>query len=344
MLRQAKYWGAAVIFVTVFTHVRAEGDFSSRAADFLTEDVCIDASGNVQHGVSPLDYATCKMRRQLKVGEAPTYYREDWPNNRDAAKSARGTQRSNSFPIAIGGRIMYASDFDFGDSTYKFGQFKRGDGGQLVALDGDRASVILTEDHGGLKFFFGPNCGRSVTVGSLMNSWILFDNSVFVEQKGATVAHVRQTLNADACPTKLDESITRWKLAQIRFRSDIEHHLTEPLSTIVTDHFSQKNEQTAGAMERMYFTRELGWTRWEAWKNLAARGADTEKLRAKSTALAASGRCDLRDGPPSNNGDWVMVDCREWTNIGPAAPDAAKPAGFWIDNLLARPTMERLVR
>lgn len=171
---------------------------------------------------------------------------------------------------------------------------------------------------------------------------MLFDSSVFTTGSSSKISNLRQTLNTDSCPVQLDQSMTKWKLVPMRFRKDIDHHLTNPIPTIITDHFSQKNDQLAGAMERMYFTKELGWTRWEAWKNLSAKGANSAQIMKRANALKESRRCDIRDGQPNNNKNWVMVDCREWTNIQPVDADVSKPSQFWIEKLLSHPQMQKI--
>ncbi|WP_053572642.1 hypothetical protein [Caballeronia cordobensis] len=311
----------------------ADRTFAAAASDYLVQDVCLDAAGKVLKDVSPISGGErCARHRDLQTGEPLSYLRADWPNDASRATQPSGLQRSNSFPVRFGDRTMIASDFDFGTPPRKFGQFGPGDGGQLVALTQERASVVLTEDGKGLKYFYGPSCAPSPELRSLDDSWLLFDQSVFEKGSGSAVAHLRQSLDGASCPAHLDAAYTRWAIKAIPFRRDLDHNLTEALRTIVTDHFSGPKDD-AGSVERMYFTRELGWTRWERWQNVSRANDKTPVYRDRAQRVAQSGRCDVRDGPPSGHGEWIMVDCREWTNVQPAAADAGAPEDFWIGRL-----------
>jgi hypothetical protein len=315
--------------------VHAEENFRAAASDFLIQDLCVDSNGNPLAGVSPLAAdGQCVRHRNVKVGETLPYVRHDWSNDASRSSEPAGLERTDSFPVSAGNRTLIVSEFDFGTAPRAFGRFDKGEGGQLAVVTNDQASVILTQDSKGLKFFFGPRCKTPVTLRSLDESWTLFDKTAFTARHGATVSHLKQSLEPESCPSHLDASATEWSMREMRFRRDLAHNLTEPLLTIVTDHFSGAKPEAAGSMERMYFTRELGWTRWERWQNLAVgRGHQSDNLD-RADKLAKSGRCDVRDGPPSGSGSWVMVDCREWTNIQPAGANAGALTDFWIGDLL----------
>ncbi|CAN7479851.1 hypothetical protein LJR034_003154 [Caballeronia sp. LjRoot34] len=323
----------ASLSTTLAAH--AEQDFRAAASDFLIQDVCVDANGNIIAGTSPLAAdGQCVSHRDLKAGETLPYVRHDWANDASRNSEPAGLERTDSFPVAAGNRVLIASEFDFGTPPRAFGRFDEGEGGQLAAVTEDQASVILTQDSKGLKFFFGPHCKEPATLRSLDDSWLLFDRSVFAARHGSAVSHLRQSLDPKSCPSRLDASATEWSMREMRFRRDLAHNLTAPLLTIVTDHFSGAKPEAAGSMERMYFTRELGWTRWERWQNLAVGSAHQSENRGRADRLAKSGRCDIRNGPPYASGSWVMVDCREWTNVQPAGANASKLTDFWISDLL----------
>ena len=106
------------------------------------------------------------------------------------------------------------------------------------------------------------------------------------------------------------------------------------LQTLVSEHFGGQDVDGAEHLERFQFTRALGFTRWERWENLAVRNRAED--RAQAAAMAASGRCEPGLGPPAA-GPWIMVDCRQWTQIVPPADPAGDPAGPWLDRLRAAP-------
>jgi hypothetical protein len=270
--------------------------------------------------------------RNLQLHERLPYHKHDWPSARGGAPlNPLGMQRSDSFPAVLGGSVVVAQTFDFGGGERTFGVFDSGDGGQIVKTTPQDAAIILTQDHPDqIKFFFGPDCGQPHAMSSIEHSWVLF--SAGGPQDGALVAHLRQTLNNGACPAALDRSLTRWRITQVRYRGALDQTLTRPLQTLVTDHFSQPTAEASGSMERMYFTRELGWTRWERWQNLSPAGPRADAYARRAQLIQQSGRCNLRFAKP-DSGDWAMVDCREWTNIQPSDAPLGDPPTFWVSRL-----------
>jgi hypothetical protein len=67
--------------------------------------------------------------------------------------------------------------------------------------------------------------------------------------------------------------------------------------------------------------------RWERWENAVTSRARNREERA--TLIAQSGRCPeiALGGPPAPG--WQLVDCRTWTNMVRATPEAAPPALDW---------------
>src|SRR5204862_7259746 len=85
-------------------------------SDFLIQNVCLDASGKVLEGVSPIDGdRRCAAHRDLMPGEKLPYHKHDHPSPGQRAAAARGYQRSDSFPVETGpfSRVVEHS-FDFG--------------------------------------------------------------------------------------------------------------------------------------------------------------------------------------------------------------------------------------
>jgi hypothetical protein len=338
-MQMKRFLRSCLLLVATSGSLQAQAEvdarFAAKAEDFLVQDVCLDSAGNVLPGVSPISEGhQCARHRKLTAGEPLPYMRHDWANDHDLVTQPAGLERTDSYPVKAGNRTLYVSEFDFGTPPRAFGRFDSGEGGQVVALNGDRASAVLTQDSKGLKFFFGPACQPSIGWHALDDSWVLFDSTVFGAGAGTTVARLHQSLDPNTCPAHLDNAFTRWAMKDIRFRRNAAHDVTEPLRTIVTDHFSNETEDASGSMERMYFTRELGWTRWERWQNLAVAKGDAADYRRRAERVAESHRCDLRDSAPSSHGEWLMVDCREWTNIQPPQEGAGAPESFWIGSLL----------
>ena len=299
------------------------------AWDFLVESVCVDAGDHPLIGVSPLDGpARCTRQRKLGFGERLPYRRRDWADVGDRRRYPDGYQQSDSVPVqtTLGPAVVQATDF--GDAPRRFGTFEDGDGGQVAFFSADTASMGLTEDGGaGLQFFIGPRCMPR-------DAWVIVHSSFATHPAGQTVARITRRLST--CPGRLGYAFTRWAVQPVSFRTRTAGQLGRAtLSTLVSEHFGGQSAEIANNLERMYFTRELGYTRWERWQNLSRQ--DREMDRRQAAAMAANDRCEPLLGSPSAAADWVLVDCREWTQMVPPQNPAGDPPDFWLDRLRGYP-------
>ena len=153
-------------------------------------------------------------------------------------------------------------------------------------------------------------------------------------------ALARITRNPRLCPDRLGYAYTRWRVQPVSYRTMARGRPGRAeLPTLVSEHFGGRNVAAADHLERFQFTQALGYTRWERWQNLAVhdRAAD----RSQAAALAATGRCAPGLGPPDAGlpeaGPWVMLDCREWTQIVPPDDPAGDPPGPWLNRLRQHP-------
>jgi len=300
--------------------------------DFVVQDVCVDAAGQAVVGLSPLA-ADCRRRRDLLPGEVLPYHKADWPGDEDRQQAPAGYERSDSFPVRsrqLGPLVVQTFDFGTGGGR-RFGSFDHGDGGQVVGFSADSASIILTEDGGrGLQLMAGPSCTEGQVSGPLLlDSWAIVVRGPGGMESGNAVARLRIVTDS-SCPTAFDYAHTEWHTTSLRYRMSLSGDLTQPLRTLVSSHFGGKAVASAGHLERFYFTRELGWTRWERWQNTNY-SKDPDKPVKASQHLNATRRCRPLEPAPAT--EWLMTDCREWTNIvGPDARAGDRP-GFWIDRL-----------
>lgn len=309
--------------------------------DFLVQDVCLDAHGRAVAGVSPLD-PHCERHRDLLPGETLPYHKADWPGVEDVRRQPAGYERSDSIPfhsLLLGPLAVQTFDFGAGDDR-KFGAFDHGDGGQVVAFSHDSASIILTEDGGrGLQLMAGPRCTHGEVTGPLLlDSWVIVADGAATVESGSALAKLRIVTDA-SCPTAFDYAYTEWHTAALRYRASLNDDLTPPLLTLISSHFGGKSVALADHLERFYFTRELGWTRWERWQN-TNRSRDPDKAVRASRRLSSSRRC--RSLEPAPAGEWLMTDCREWTNIARSDSAAGDQPGFWVERLREYPLTREL--
>ena len=103
-------------------------------------------------------------------------------------------------------------------------------------------------------------------------------------------------------------------------------HAPKPLFAIVTYHFAAKDlSQTNNALERYYFTREYGFTRWEAWVPLGrcvqehGGNAQDPACDPSSAHSPLRGRCGAAAPIPGTTQfggqAWVRIDCRDSTAV-----------------------------
>lgn len=331
----ALLWAAPLV-----AHAEEIGAGWTSVYDFLVQDVCLDASGHAVVGISPLDKG-CLRHRNLLPNEALTYHKADWPGRMDRSSEAAGYQRSDSYPYLsrlLGATVVQT--FDFGAGGRKFGAFDQGDGGQIVAFSRESASIVLTEDGGrGLQLMAGPKCTEGTVSGPrLLDSWLLASKTPGTLQSGRALARLR-IVTDERCPSAFDYAYTEWHLTDLRYRASMAGDLTAPLRTLVSSHFGGRSIATADHLERFYFTRELGWTRWERWQNSNHHDNGDESVE-KSRRLSASGRCSPLE--PAPDGTWLMTDCREWTNIAkPDSPSGDQPT-FWLERLRDYPLTRKM--
>jgi hypothetical protein len=311
--------------------------------DFMTQNVCVDQSGAVLPRRSPLDPSPlCPKQRDLEPGERLPYHKHDHPSPDHAGNLPLGYQRHDSVPVATAGLgVVVEQSFDFGPPEgRRFGVFDRGsDGGDVVVLSPGVASIGATQGGGGPFGLWVGECSGALTAEALTHSWLIaeFASSGGASLQGETVARLNGVLGGgDTCPRRFNPAFTRWRVVPFRYRAAPGQGEPVTLSTLVSDHYGGADETTADHVERFYFTRELGGTRWERWQNVKGNkrfGADL--IAERAAAFAATGRCSPAE-PPAGAA-MVLIDCREWTRIAPPDDPTGDPGGFFIEAIRTRP-------
>jgi hypothetical protein len=318
----------------------ADSGFAATPAlvrDFMIQNVCLDAAGKVIVGVSPIDPGgRCTRQRNLLPGERLPYHKDDHPGVNDRATAPEGYQRHDSFPVMTAdfGKVVEDS-FDFGAGEgRRFGVFDagNGDGGDIALFAPGAVSYAATEDGGaGFQLFVGTDCRGAVDPAALARSWIIALYRPGAPLAGETVARLKDLRMGEqhSCPDRLVAAYTRWRVMPVHYDAGV------TLMTLVSDHYGGARPDRASHVERFYFTRELGATRWERWQNPERTHAlSAAEIDAAAARLAASGRC--RPAPVPAGGPFVMIDCREWTLIVPPEDPAGDRPGFFIDAIRRR--------
>jgi len=311
--------------------------------DFMIQNVCLDGAGSVVGGVSPIEGdARCVGQRDLHPGEALPYHKHDYPGPADRTAAPQGYQRHDSFPVeTMGLGIVVEHSFDFGSGEgRRFGIFDEpSDGGDVAVLSPGKVSIGATEDGGSGFLMWIGECDGKLTAAALTDSWLLaeYDPSRPAPLQGETVARLnRARTGRETCPTRFVPAYTDWMVRPVRYRAVSGQGAPVTLMTLISEHYSGQHD-AADQVERFYFTRELGSTRWESWGNRNGNAQYSAAVVAEAAArFAATGRCGAAD-PPAGGVSYVLVDCREWTRIVPPADSAGDRPGFFIDKIRKRP-------
>jgi hypothetical protein len=317
--------------------------------DFMIQNVCVDATGRVIVGVSPIDGdGRCVAQRDLHPNEPLPYHKHDHPAGGDSANAPDGYQRHDSFPVdtaGLGTVIEHTFDFGFGEGR-RFGVFDSpGDGGDItvlspLSLSPGTVSFGATEDGGSGFLFWVGECNGSLTAAALSHSWLIaeFDPAGRAPLQGETVARLgRAKLDERACPSRFVGAWTQWSVRPYRYRAVAGQGTQVVLTSLISEHFSRGRRADADQVERFYFTRELGGTRWEAWGNRDGNRQYSAAFVAETAArFATSNRCSPAD-PPTGGPPMVLLDCREWTRIVHPVNSSGDPPGFFVEAIRRRP-------
>lgn len=341
-------WGAvAALWLSLaVTPVGADAEelgSAETARDFLVQNVCLDGARAVLEGISPIDGdPRCVAQRDLMPGEKLPYHKHDHPAAAEKA-APRGYQRHDSFPVEtaqFGVVIEHSFDFGFGEGR-EFGKFDtgRGDGGDIALISPEAVSFAATEDGGaGFQLFVGSDCRDHPGAAALSRSWIIALLSPEGPLQGETVARLRslREKQQESCPARLNAAFTRWRVEPVLYQAADGQGRPVTLTTLISEHYGGEHPESADHVERFYFTRELGSTRWERWQNIEhSRDFSTDRLGKAASELTLSGRCS-KANTPSGGARFVMIDCREWTRIVPSGNPGGDRAGFFIEAIRSR--------
>jgi hypothetical protein len=283
---------------------------SPEVRDFLIQDVCVDAQDRPIAG----DPYTCAARRDLRPGETLPYLRTDNANGAIYQSVFAFPVRSPN-PADPNPRVVVAKEFGGNDIGTAFRDFDRctngnctpvfRDGYDIVEMNGTYVSFTGTSDPGiNNQTFWRSGCPRDTQDPSWNeDSWILFPSNLAPGQQGNLTHYLNITTN-DRCPSSFNAAHAAW------------HYLPQPLTytsgktmtTITSHHFAGTGSDTAPSFERFYFTKEYGFTRWEAWvrsDQCGSAGCESRIHRFCNgeTRTEFSGRTFYR------------VDCRDSTHV-----------------------------
>ncbi|WP_041233111.1 hypothetical protein [Cylindrospermum stagnale] len=211
--------------------------------------------------------------------------------------------------------------------SFQYNFLQSRDGYDLIDTSGSYISAIRTSDPGCYEQKFALNSVQRT------NGWIFFAPG---GGAGSKLHNIILTRLDPAPPSPCIAANTvngvYQSVSQVTDNSvqDIWHSPTaisfesgKQLQSIVTYHVANYDlTRQNNAIERFFFTREYGFTRWEAWIPLSRctseNGANSPVCNPYSPQNLLKGRCEVSNPIPGTsiwgNQQWVRVDCRDSTN------------------------------
>ncbi len=304
--------------------------------DYLIQNVCVDASDRPIAG----DPVTCGASRNVRIGERVPYILTDV----DTRNSNTRYEGHFSYPLAgkdgllkvIAVKQLIGGNRPVLDANYQYGFSETRDGYDLIDVSDTFVSAIRTSDGGCFDQKFSTPNPVTGDVLKRTNGWR------FMPRAGATVFDTarhdiridRLTPTIPSTCNRVDKVTDGSVLAVWSPPEAIKFESGKTLSTIQTSHVAYFDfDAQNNAIEKYFFTREYGYTRWEAWipqaQCIAQRGANDPICFPDQRANILSGRCPTRvadiNGNPTGaftplpgivtlaTKPWVRVDCRDAT-------------------------------
>lgn len=299
---------------------------SDELYDYLVQDVCVDETG----AVTAADPLTCEKRRNIALGEKSPYLLTDTDYARNLT-----FQAMNSFPVrGTDGtvRILYPKlnqgpfDKNFRMTRYVEAQ----DGYDLADISHSQFVSFIRTSDGGCFDQIWSRTGKRDTAMQRAGGWALFPFATPPSQWAASQSaivkthKVQMTRKRPGCKNGSSRGITFWTHpAPAMFNTG------KTVTAITSSHFANANlGRVDNALERFFFSREYGFTRWEAWVPQRR----CVKDHGKTAAFCFPGRSDKErylDARCNRNNvgntqvsglnrwgnqNWVRIDCRDMTN------------------------------
>jgi hypothetical protein len=287
---------------------------TNQALDYLIQDVCVDGADNPIAG----DPASCASHRNIRIGEAFPYLVSDYD-------TATGQTFETVFNYPVPGtdgilKIMRAKNLQQGFTpSFQFSFVPARDGYDLIDTSGSYYSFTRTSDGGcyDQAWQTGPS--------QATDGWILFAPGLQGGSLVHNIEHVELTSPAPGgCSTSQASGANDiWNPpVQVTYESG------KNLSSVIVYHFAAENlSQENNALERNFFTREYGATRWEAWIPLSRcqdpgfAGSPTQQgqplvCEPTNPASPLYDRCSPNNSPGTTvfgGQTWVRTDCRDTT-------------------------------
>lgn len=272
------------------------------ATDFLLQDVCVDSNDVAIAG----DPATCPYHRDIRFGEFIPYIHTDM--NGSGRASAWYTYPAQ----APDGSLVVMRQDDWGgfvaNASFRDQDVSNpADGIDTIEANGTDVSITGTQNNlSGFLPLWNPSCTHDDT-------WKLFPVTAAPGANGSATSSLSFSVS---CPTGFASALNLWHYYSAK--EPTTYTSGKQLQSLVVWHYDNADPNKAGSFEQLYFTKEYGVTRWEAWQtrsNCAAVAAAQGLNEANYCKPETSGMCNGVNTLSNVWGkDYFRVDCRDFTN------------------------------
>ena len=271
--------------------------------DYAIQDVCTDSFGNIVHG----DPAYCSPKRNVRIGERVPYIVTDVDTRNGNARY----QALFSYPaVGMDGliKVMVSKNMQGGFSSafsYSFSDAR--DGYDLLDVDGGFVSAIRTTDPGCFDQLISYNTSQR------RHGWVFYASDLGSSSSNHDIRIDRISPSIPSACARVSQDTSGSTRDIWNPPTPMTFESGKTLSTVVTYHFAHYNlSLTNNALERFFFTREYGFTRWEAWIP-QRRCYDESKWYCNDPSAYLGGRCAGSGITEWGGQNWVRVDCRDST-------------------------------
>lgn len=250
---------------------------SSPVLDYLIQNVCIDANNSVIAG----DPAVCPLSRNVRIGEKVPYVMTDY----DRRSGAR-YQGNFSYPT-VGEdntlKIVWVKQLTGEgrptiDANYQYSFNETRDANDIIDVSDTFISAIRTTDPGCFDQKFSTATPDGQT-SKRTNGWRFMPSAALPVSVGLVTHTVKIDSLSTPRPVGCNGGLGLNVLTVYQPPQPITFESGRTLMSIQTAHVADANfDNTNNAIEKFFFTREYGVTRWEAWipqgKCIQERGND----------------------------------------------------------------------
>ncbi len=288
--------------------IKKGGDY----LDYLISDVCVNSNDVPISG----DPYICPSHRNIRIGERLPYIITDL----DASRNARYQMLSSLPVVGTDGKLKILVTKNFqGNFTssfrYNTNYNKTITGYDLVDPNSSVASFIRTSDGGCFDQLFFHDANKR------QGGWPLFAKNLLDGSVRHNILIRRLDPDLPSNCNRIDQALGNTVLTVWNRPVPMKFESGKIMNTIVSYHYAHFDlGRVENALERFFFTKEYGFTRWEAWipkQKCLTQGGNLSRCDPHAADNILLQRCNPTSPLPGVDSwggkEWVRVDCRDST-------------------------------